>query len=66
MSPGIWKTRRTRAITAWMGLEAFQKAVGPKRIHWIEGASHVDLYDKEQYVGPAVEQLREFFAESLA
>ncbi|MEV6770335.1 alpha/beta hydrolase [Nocardia sp. NPDC051030] len=56
----------TRAITAWMGLEAFQKAVGPKKIHWIEGASHVALYDKEQYVGPAVEQLTDFFTESLA
>ncbi len=56
----------TRAITAWMGLEAFQKAMGPKRIHWVEGASHVDLYDKEQYVGPAVEQLTGFFTESLA
>ncbi|MBU3067042.1 alpha/beta hydrolase [Nocardia sp. NEAU-G5] len=55
----------TRAVTAWMGLEAFQKAVGPKEIHWIEGASHVDLYDREQYVGPAVERLTEFFAEHL-
>ncbi|MBF6132087.1 alpha/beta hydrolase [Nocardia otitidiscaviarum] len=55
----------SRAVTAWMGLEAFQKAVGPKRIHWVEGASHVDLYDKEQYVGPAVEQLTDFFTESL-
>ncbi|GAB2508209.1 alpha/beta hydrolase [Nocardia heshunensis] len=56
----------TRAITAWMGLEAFQKAVGPKRIHWIEGASHVDLYDRAQYVDPAVRQLADFFTTSLA
>lgn len=55
----------TRAITAWMGLEAFQKALGPKRIHWIEGASHVDLYDREQYVGPALDQLTGFFTEQL-
>lgn len=47
------------------GSAAFQKAAGPKTIHWIEGASHVDLYDREQYVGPAVEQLTDFFAEKL-
>ena len=33
----------TRAVTSWMSLEAFQKAVGPKELHWIDGASHVDL-----------------------
>nr|WP_040829883.1 alpha/beta hydrolase [Nocardia jiangxiensis] len=55
----------TRAVTAWMSVEAFQKAVGPKEIHWIEGASHVDLYDKEQYVGPALERLASFFSGNL-
>ena len=33
----------TRAVTAWMSVEAFQKAVGPKELHWIEGSSHVGL-----------------------
>ena len=55
----------TRAVTAWMSIEAFQKATGPKEFHWIDGASHVDLYDKEQYVGPAVEKLARFFADKL-
>ena len=55
----------TRAVTAWMSVEAFQQAVGPKEIHWVEGASHVDLYDKEQYVGPVVEKLTDFFAAQL-
>ncbi|HEX8867955.1 MAG TPA: alpha/beta hydrolase, partial [Lentzea sp.] len=27
------------AVTSWMTVEAFQKASGPKEIHWIEGAS---------------------------
>ncbi|MFE4814912.1 hypothetical protein ACFRFU_00475 [Streptomyces sp. NPDC056704] len=35
-------------------------------LHWIEGASHVDLYDKESYVGPAVEKLTDFFRAQLA
>jgi hypothetical protein len=55
----------TRAVTSWMSVEAFQKATGPKELHWIDGASHVDLYDKERYVGPAVEKLTAFFTENL-
>jgi len=55
----------TRAVTSWMSVEAFQKAVGPRELHWIEGASHVGLYDKEQYVGPAVQKLTAFFTQSL-
>jgi uncharacterized protein len=55
----------TRAVTSWMSIEAFQQATGPKELHWIDGASHVDLYDREQYVGPAVEKLARFFADNL-
>ncbi|NMO49762.1 alpha/beta hydrolase [Actinoplanes sp. TBRC 11911] len=51
-----------RAVTSWMTVEALGKATGPKRMSWIEGASHVDLYDKSEYVGPAVEQLTDFYA----
>jgi uncharacterized protein len=54
------------AVTSWMSVEAFQKARGPKELHWIEGASHVDLYDREQYVGPAIEKLTDFFRAHLA
>ena len=38
---------------------------GPKELHWIDGASHVDLYDKDDYVTPAVEQLAGFFTSKL-
>jgi fermentation-respiration switch protein FrsA (DUF1100 family) len=55
----------TRAVTSWMTVDAFQRAVGPKEIHWIDGASHADLYDKKQYVDPAVEKLAEFFTKHL-
>jgi uncharacterized protein len=47
------------AVTSWMSVEAFQRATGPKWMHWIEGAGHVDLYDK--YAGEAVEQLAAFY-----
>ncbi|GHJ36999.1 alpha/beta hydrolase [Streptomyces sp. TS71-3] len=54
------------AETSWMSVEAFQKVPGPKDLHWIEGATHVDLYDKEEYVTPAVAKLAGFFRAHLA
>ncbi|GHK01578.1 hypothetical protein SY2F82_33750 [Streptomyces sp. Y2F8-2] len=54
-----------RAVTAWMAVEAHRRATGPKEIHWIKGASHVDLYDKKQYVDPAVDKLTDFFTTHL-
>ncbi|WP_326579928.1 alpha/beta hydrolase [Actinacidiphila glaucinigra] len=55
----------SRAVTAWMSVDAFQRATGPKELHWIEGAGHVDLYDRERYVDPAVEKLAGFFTRNL-
>ncbi|WP_323136664.1 alpha/beta hydrolase [Streptomyces sp. NBC_01500] len=49
-----------------MSVEAFQNTRTPKELHWIDGAGHVDLYDKEQHVGPAVEKLTDFFRAQLA
>ncbi len=54
-----------RAVTAWMSIHAFQNAAGPKEPHWIDGASHNDLYYKKQYVDPAVEKLTGFFTQNL-
>ena len=53
------------AVTAWMTVEAYQKAVGPKELLWIEGASHNDLYDKDEYVSPAVVNLTTFYSKHL-
>lgn len=53
------------AVTSWMSVEAFRNAGAPKEMHWIDGASHVDLYDKEPYVGLAVEKLADFFRTRL-
>ncbi|MGW4636909.1 alpha/beta hydrolase [Sphaerisporangium sp. NPDC004334] len=55
----------SRAVTSWMSVEAFQRATGPKEIHWMDGASHVDLYDNKQYVDLAVERIAGFFGEHL-
>ncbi|WP_420717340.1 hypothetical protein [Streptomyces sp. WM6378] len=53
-------------MTSWMAAEAFQNARSPKELYWIDGASHVDLYDKEQYVSPAVSKLSGFFGARLS
>ncbi|MFE5189883.1 alpha/beta hydrolase [Streptomyces sp. NPDC056628] len=52
------------AATAWMSEEAIKKAAEPKRLHWIEGASHVDLYD--HYVPQVTAELVPFFTQNLA
>ena len=53
----------TEAITRHMTTEAFENAQEPKRLQWIYGASHVDLYDKDEYVTTAVAEL--FFTAEL-
>ncbi len=53
------------AATAWMSIEAYQKASAPKELYWIEGATHNALYDKDEYVSPAVARLTEFFETNL-
>ena len=54
------------AVTSWMSVLAYQNADGPKELHWIDGAVHNDLYDKDEYVTPAVAKLAEFYAANLA
>ncbi|MET9229304.1 alpha/beta hydrolase [Lentzea sp. NPDC003310] len=51
------------AVTSWMSVEAFQNLNGPKEFHWVEGATHVDLYDR--YVPQVTDRVAEFFAANL-
>lgn len=53
------------AVTAWMSVEAYQTVTGPKELFWIDGASHVDLYDKPEFVDVAVCRLVSFYRTSL-
>lgn len=55
----------TEAVTSWMGREAFIAAREPKEVFWVDGAAHNDLYDKDEYVTPAVSRLGDFFRASL-
>jgi fermentation-respiration switch protein FrsA (DUF1100 family) len=54
------------AVTSWMSVRAYQQAQDPKELHWIEGATHVDLYDKNEYVTPAVAKLTDHYTAHLA
>jgi uncharacterized protein len=53
------------AVTSWMTTQAFAQASHPKELTWIDGASHVDLYDKDEYVTPAVAKLTDFYNRAL-
>ncbi|MFJ2954594.1 alpha/beta hydrolase [Streptomyces sp. NPDC087270] len=55
----------TEAVSDYFTVGAIEKAREPKELFWIDGADHVDLYDRDEYVTPAVEKLTGFFAEAL-
>ncbi|WP_145515403.1 alpha/beta hydrolase [Yersinia aleksiciae] len=45
---------------------AYQKTQEPKELFLVPGASHIDMYDKTQYVTPAVAKLTDFYQQYLA
>jgi fermentation-respiration switch protein FrsA (DUF1100 family) len=55
----------TAAVTAYLSREAIEQAEEPKELFWIEGATHVDLYDKEEYLPTTMAKLTDFFQTSL-
>lgn len=54
-----------RAETLKFSQQAYAKAQQPKELMIIPAASHFDLYDKPQYVTPAVEKLAGFYRQHL-
>ncbi|MFJ5724798.1 hypothetical protein [Streptomyces sp. NPDC093149] len=52
-------------MTCWMSVEAYQQAHGPKKPLRIDGAVHNDLYNKDEYVVPAIAKPADFFATHL-
>jgi len=55
----------TKADTRYFSEMAIEKAKAPRELFLVEGAMHVDMYDKEQYVDPAVEKLSNFYKQYL-
>jgi hypothetical protein len=56
----------SRADTLFWSRQAYEKAREPKELHVVEGATHIDLYDRPQFVTPAIAKLTEFFGRQLA
>jgi fermentation-respiration switch protein FrsA (DUF1100 family) len=56
----------TDADTRYFSEEAIAKAREPKELFLIDGASHIDLYDRDEFVTPAVDKLDGFFGKALA
>ncbi|AEV99487.1 hypothetical protein A4D02_26975 [Niastella koreensis] len=55
----------SEATTLWMTQEAMETAKGPKELFMINGATHVDLYDKIEFVAQAVDKLVTFYHSNL-
>jgi fermentation-respiration switch protein FrsA (DUF1100 family) len=52
-----------RAVSAYFSEDAYSKAGEPKELYVVPGASHVDLYDKEEYM--PIAKLASFFNDYL-
>ena len=55
-----------KADTKFWSDEVLAKAQEPKELFVVNGATHMDMYDKLQFVGPAVAKLKTFFGQHLA
>lgn len=55
----------TDADTRYFSEEAVDRAAEPKELFLVEGASHIDLYDRDEHVTPAVAKLADFFGKHL-
>ena len=55
----------SKAQTLYFSEKAYQQASEPKELYIIDGATHFDLYDCQQFVTPAVDRLAEFFHKYL-
>jgi fermentation-respiration switch protein FrsA (DUF1100 family) len=51
----------SKADTRFWSEDAISKAREPKELHIIDGATHMDLYDRPRFVTPAVAKLAAFF-----
>ena len=55
----------SEADTLYMSQNAIEKAKEPKELYIIDGASHIDLYWKPEYVPQVAGKLTEFFTKNL-
>jgi len=41
--------------------QVYERAGEPKEILWLDTTNHIDLYDNEKYVNPAIAKIVEWF-----
>ena len=56
----------SKADTLFWSQEVRKKAKEPKELFVVDGATHIDLYDRPQFVTPAVAKLTAFFSQHLS
>lgn len=54
-----------RAVSAYFSEDAYNKAAEPKELFVVPGASHVDLYDRPEYMAVSLPKLDSFFKQYL-
>ncbi|MDF2187974.1 flavodoxin [Paraflavitalea sp. CAU 1676] len=54
-----------QADSKYFSDDAFNRAAQPKELFEVSGASHIDMYDKPEYVPQAVKKLTDFFTQHL-
>lgn len=54
-----------RAVSAYFSEDAYRKAVEPKELFVVPRASHVDLYDRPEYLAVSLPKLDAFFKQYL-
>jgi hypothetical protein len=55
----------SKADTLFWSEQAYQKCKDPRELYIVNGATHIDMYDRLQFVTPAVAKLSAFFARYL-
>jgi fermentation-respiration switch protein FrsA (DUF1100 family) len=56
----------SEAGSLWMSTELHGRARSPKRLHVVEGGTHMDFYDVPKYVDRAIAEATPFFRQHLA
>ena len=66
VSPGpLLLIAGTKADTMYYSEEAYEKAAEPKQLSRVEGATHMDLYDNDKYLGDVIKELAQFMDKNL-
>jgi len=53
------------ADTLYFSQDAYERAAAPKELMIIDGASHIDLYHKAEYVPTVATKLADFYHQHL-